>query len=254
MNSLGSFALVGLAGFIAGAMNTVAGAGTLITFPLLLSLGVPPVAANVTSAVGLLSGSISGAIGYRRELAGQRDRLLRLGLASILGGVSGAVLLIVLSPGVFKAVVPALIALAVLMVVLQPHLSRRVVAVDHPHPVGAHPLLLWMLILLAGVYGGYFGAAQGVLLVAVLAVLLDTNLQRVNGMKNVLAVLVNSVAALMFAFLAHPNWRYVAIIAVCSAFGGQAGAAIGRRLSPEVLRGVIVIAGLAALVEIALST
>jgi len=242
--------LVGVAGLAAGTMNTVVGSGTLITFPVLLSLGVPPVTANVSNTIGLVPGSFSGAYGYRRELAGQRDRLVRLGLASLSGGVAGALLLLVLPAGVFRAVVPVLIVLALVLVVAQPRLSRRFVgtAADNPSH-GRHPVLLWSLVLLTGVYGGYFGAAQGVLLVAALGALLDTNMQRVNGVKNVLAGLVNGMAGVLFSILAHPNWVYVGIIAVTSALGGQLGAVVGRRLSPLVLRGVIVVVGVAALVK-----
>jgi len=242
--------LVAVAGLAAGTINTVVGSGTLITFPVLLYLGVPPVTANVTNTIGLVPGSFSGAWGYRRELAGQRPRLIRLGGASLIGGVAGALLLLVLPPDVFKAVVPVLIAVALALVVAQPWLSRRLVSEDHPNPVGAHPVLLWTLVLLTGVYGGYFGAAQGVLLMAVMGTLLDTDLQRVNGIKNVLAGLVNAVAGVIFIVLANPNWTYVAIIAVTSALGGQLGGHIGRRLSPPLLRGVIVVVGVAALAKL----
>lgn len=242
-----------LAGVAAGTMNTVVGSGTLITFPVLLSLGVPPVTANVSNTIGLVPGTFSGAYGYRRELTGQRDRLLRLGSASLVGGIAGALLLLVLPAGVFRAVVPVLIVLAVALVIAQPRLSRRFVgtgtgqsqATSH----GRHPALLWALVLLTGVYGGYFGAAQGVLLVAVMGALLDSNLQRVNGLKNVLSGVVNAVAGLLFILLSDPNWVYVALIAVGSTIGGQLGAVVGRRLSPTVLRGVIVVVGLAALTK-----
>jgi uncharacterized membrane protein YfcA len=254
VTGLGSAALVAAAGLAAGTINTVVGSGTLITFPVLLSLGVPPVTANVTNTIGLVPGSLSGAIGYRRELAGQRDRLVRLGVASTLGGITGALLLLVLPAGVFKAVVPALILLALVLVVAQPKLSRRFLGdAEHPHAVGRHPVLLWCIVLATGVYGGYFGAAQGVLLVATMGLMLDTNLQRVNGMKNVLAGLVNAVAGIIFILLANPNWTYVLIIAVSSAVGGQLGAVVGRRLSPVVLRGVIVVVGLAALTKFVLA-
>jgi uncharacterized membrane protein YfcA len=243
---------VAVAGVGAGMINAVVGSGTLITFPVLLSLGVPPVTANVSNTIGLVPGGFSGAYGYRRELAGQRERLLRLGLASFAGGVIGAVLLLVLPAGVFKAVVPALIVLALVLVVLQPRLSRRFVG-KAAHEVetgtGRHPALLWSLVLLTGVYGGYFGAAQGVLLVAMLGALLDGNLQRVNALKNVLTSLVNLVAGVLFVLLAHPNWVYVLLIAAGSTIGGQLGALIGRRLPAVALRGVIVLVGLAALVK-----
>ncbi|MGZ4559168.1 MAG: sulfite exporter TauE/SafE family protein [Mycobacteriaceae bacterium] len=250
MTGLAAAALVGAAGLAAGTINTVVGSGTLITFPVLLSLGVPPVTANVTNTIGLVPGSFSGAWGYRRELAGQREQLIRLGSASLIGGIAGALLLLVLPADVFQAAVPVLIALALALVVAQPRLSRRFVGEEPQNPKGAHPVLLWSVVLLAGVYGGYFGAAQGVLLMAAMGMLLDTDLQRVNGMKNVLAGLVNAVAGVIFAVLANPNWTYVAIIAVSSALGGQFGAQIGRRLSPVLLRGVIVVVGVAALAKL----
>ena len=252
MTSTAGLIAVAVAGVGAGMINAVVGSGTLITFPVLLSLGVPPVTANVSNTIGLVPGGFSGAYGYRRELAGQRERLLRLGLASFTGGVIGALLLLVLPAGVFKAVVPALIVLALVLVVLQPRLSRRFVGRTSSGVeagTGRHPVLLWLLVLLTGVYGGYFGAAQGVLLVAMLGALLDGNLQRVNALKNVLTSLVNLVAGVLFILLAHPNWVYVLLIAVGSSIGGQLGALIGRRLPPIVLRGVIVVVGLAALVK-----
>jgi len=244
--------VVALAGVAAGTMNTVVGSGTLITFPVLLSLGVPPVTANVSNTVGLVPGTFSGAYGYRRELAGQRGRLLRLASASLLGGIAGALLLLVLPARVFRAVVPVLIVLALALVIAQPRLSRRFVGTDpaaQHASQGRHPVLLWVLVLLTGVYGGYFGAAQGVLLVAIMGALLDHNLQRVNGLKNVLSGVVNAVAGLLFVLLAHPNWVYVALIAVGSTVGGQLGAVVGRRLSPTALRAVIVVVGLAALTK-----
>ncbi len=253
MTDWAAAALVGAAGLAAGTINTVVGSGTLITFPVLLALGVPPVTANVTNTIGLVPGSFSGAWGYRRELAGQRERLIRLGSASLIGGIAGALLLLVLPPDVFQAVVPVLIVLALAAVVAQPWLGRRFVAEDRPSPAGAHPLLLWSLVLLIGVYGGYFGAAQGVLLIAVMGMLLDTDLQRVNGIKNVLAGLVNGVAGVIFVVLADPDWTYVAIIAVSSALGGQFGGQIGRRLPPMLLRGLIVVVGVADLTKFALS-
>lgn len=242
-------ALVAAAGLAAGTTNALVGSGTLITFPALLSLGVPPVTANVTNTIGLVPGSFSGALGYRHKLSGQRPRLFRLGGASLTGGIAGALLLLVLPAEVFKAAVPVLIALALALVVAQPWLSRRFAGRERHGPVAAHPVLLWSVVLATGVYGGYFGAAQGVLLIAALGTLLDTDLQRVNGIKNVLAGLVNAVAGVIFIVLAHPNWTYVAIIAVSSAVGGQIGGQIGRRLSPVLLRGVIVVVGVAALVK-----
>jgi uncharacterized membrane protein YfcA len=250
VTDLATIALVGSAGLAAGAINTVVGSGTLITFPVLLALGVPPVTANVSNTIGLVPGTASGAWSYRGELAGQRGRLIRLGSASLLGGIAGGLLLLSLPAGVFKAVVPVLIILAVGLVVAQPWLSRRLTTAEHHARIGrARAALLWCAVLLTGVYGGYFGAAQGVLLIAILGILLEPDLQTANALKNVLAGLVNGIAGVIFIILAHPDWTYVAIIAAGSTLGGQIGGLIGRRLSPVVLRGIIVIVGIAALVK-----
>jgi uncharacterized protein len=247
-----SFALVGVAGLAAGAINTVVGSGTLITFPILLALGIPPVTANVSNTIGLVPGSFSGAWSYRRELAGQHKRLVRLGSASLIGGIIGALLLLRLPAGVFKAVVPVLIILALCLVTAQPWLSRRLTG-SEDHASAGRPALLWAAVMLTGIYGGYFGAAQGVLLIAILATLLEADLQRMNALKNVLTGLVNGVAGVIFIVLASPDWTYVAIIAVGSALGGQIGGLIGRRLSPAMLRGIIVVVGVTALVKFLLS-
>ncbi|HEX2902518.1 MAG TPA: sulfite exporter TauE/SafE family protein [Jatrophihabitans sp.] len=248
MTSVGGLAAVAVAGLGAGTINAVVGSGTLITFPVLVSIGVPPVTANVSNNIGLVPGGFSGTWGYRRELAGQRARLLRFGLASLLGGIVGATLLLVLPAGVFKAVVPILIVIALVLVVAQPRLARRFVHPDRP-PTARHARLLWLLVFATGIYGGYFGAAQGVILLAALGALLDANLQRVNALKNALTSLVNLVASVLFICFAHPDWTLVLIIAVSSAIGGQLGALVGRRLPPVALRGLIVVVGTAALIK-----
>jgi uncharacterized protein len=241
-----------LAGMAAGTINTVVGSGTLITFPTLLAMGIPPVTANVSNTVGLVPGSLSGAIGYRRELRGQRRRLVRLGSASVVGGITGGVLLLVLPASAFGAIVPVLIGLGCLLVVLQPAISRRVAAraaargVERPEH-GA--LWVWVLVLLTGVYGGYFGAAQGVLLMAVLGVGLSETMQRNNATKNVLALLVNLVAAILFMVVAHVDWEVAGLIALGAVIGGQIGATVGRRLPAWALRGVIVLVGVVALTQ-----
>jgi uncharacterized protein len=241
-----------LAGIAAGTINTVVGSGTLITFPTLLAIGVPPVTANVSNTLGLVPGSLSGAIGYRRELSGQRDRVLRLGAGSVLGGVTGALLLLVLPEDAFSAIVPVLIAIGCLLVVVQPAISRRVAARAESRGMtrpehGA--LWVWVLVFLTGVYGGYFGAAQGVLLMAILGVGLTETMQRNNATKNVLAMLVNLVAAIVFIVVAHIDYEVAAIIAVGSVIGGQIGATVGRRLPSWALRTFIVVVGVAALVQ-----
>lgn len=237
-----------LAGLAAGTINTVVGSGTLITFPTLLAFGVPPVTANVSNSIGLVPGSISGAVGYRRELVGQRPRVFRLGLASLIGGLIGGALLLVLPEGAFAAIVPALILLGIVLVVFQPRISTWVAAragADQTSVAGAW--WVWPGVLLAGVYGGYFGAAQGVLLMAIMGIGISETLQRLNAVKNVLAVCVNGVSGLLFVLVADVDWRIVGLIGVGSVIGGQIGASAGRRLPAPVLRGFIVIVGTAAL-------
>jgi hypothetical protein len=250
--SAAEVASIALAGLGAGAINTLVGSGTLITFPVLLAWGYAPVTANVSNTIGLVPGSVSGAIGYRRELAGQRPRVLRFGAMSLLGGLTGAVLLLVLPESAFKAIVPAFIVLAVTLVLLQPRLDRwlvrREIQLD-----GRHRLLTLLAVYATGVYGGYFGAAQGIMLLAVLGVALAQDLQRTNALKNVLAGLVNGIAGVYFVLAAHVAWAPAGIIAGSSIVGAQLGARYGRRLPPEALRGVIVIVGIAAIVRLSTS-
>jgi uncharacterized protein len=245
--TLWQMAAVLLAGMAAGTINAVVGSGTLITFPTLLAFGVPPVTANVSNTIGLVPGVASGIVGYRRELRGQRDRIVRLGSASLVGGVVGAVLLLVLPDGAFAAIVPALILLGLLLVVLQPRVSAWVNARHEGARGDFGPWWVWPAVLGTGGYGGYFGAAQGVILMGVLGIGIDDALQRLNGLKNVLAGLVNGIAGLIFVFVADVDWTVVALIAAGSVVGGQVGATLGRRLSPLVLRVVIVVVGLVAL-------
>ncbi|MFH9249748.1 sulfite exporter TauE/SafE family protein [Streptomyces lydicus] len=243
------------AGLGAGTINTIVGSGTLITFPVLLAFGLPPVTANVSNTLGLVPGSLSGAFGYRRELTGQRRRLLRFGAIALLGGLSGAILLLALPSTAFGAIVPVLIAVALVLVVVQPRLAKKLRARRErngtaPHPDGGIALLLGLL--LASTYGGYFGAAQGVLYLSLMGLLLHEDLQRINALKNVLAAIVNGVAAVFFLFVATFDWTAVLLIAVGSTLGGQLGAKVGRRLPPTALRAVIVVVGLLAIVQLLL--
>lgn len=239
------------AGIAAGGINTIVGSGTLITFPVLLAIGYPPVTANVSNTVGLVPGSLSGAIGYRRELDGQRTRLLRLGSATLLGAVTGAAALLTLPEGAFAAIVPVLICIALVLVVLQPRLSAWVKQRRDSGPAPAHGgPVLWVAVFGTGVYGGYFGAAQGVLLLALLGVFVHEDIQRLNGVKNVLALLANAVSAVIFIVIADIAWPVVALIAVGAVIGGRLGATIGRRLPPKVLRAVIVVVGVIAVIRL----
>jgi len=208
--------------------------------------------ANVSNTVGLVPGSISGAIGYRAELAGQRARVRRLAAASLLGGVSGAIALLLLPGSAFEAIVPVLIALALVLVVLQPRLSTAVAARRREGASADGGPGLLAGIYGSGVYGGYFGAAQGVLLLGVMGVALDEDLQRINAVKNVLAALVNGVAAAIFIVVADVAWTPALLLAAGSAVGGQVGAKVGRRLSPALLRGLIVVVGVSAIAQIVL--
>ncbi|HEX4703846.1 MAG TPA: sulfite exporter TauE/SafE family protein [Pseudonocardiaceae bacterium] len=246
---------VAAAGVIAGMINTVVGSGTLITFPVLLAVGYPPLTANVSNGLGLVPGSLFGAIGYRDELAGQGVRVRRFGVASTLGAVIGAIALLMLPPRAFSAIVPVLIVLALVLVIAQPWLARRLAVRRATENAGADgdSWLLWLGILGTGVYGGYFGAAQGVLLLGMMGVALTESLQRVNAIKNVLAMLANLASGLVFVFVAHVSWIAVLLIAAGSGVGGVVGARVGRKLSPVVLRGVIVVIGLAALGKLLLT-
>jgi uncharacterized membrane protein YfcA len=228
-------------GLLAGMINTIVGSGSLLTFPTLLALGYPAVLANVTNTVGLISGSVSGAVGYRRELAGQRRRILELAPAVLAGGLIGAILLLALPGSFFRHVVPVLILLAVALVLVQPRLARRRaeqgVRRTRPGPV------LYAGSFATAVYGGYFGAAQGVILLALLGITLDDEVQRLNAVKNVLAAMVNAIAALLFIATTHVAWGAAGELIVGSTIGGQLGAHIGRRLHPSVLRALIAVVG-----------
>jgi uncharacterized protein len=237
------------AGLAAGTVNTIVGAGTLVTFPVLLAVGYPPVVANVSNTVGLAPGSVSGAIGYRAELAGQRRRLTSLGIASVAGGLTGGILLLQLPAAAFEAVVPVLIGLACVLVVLQPRLAAAMAdRRGEPPPHGGVPLHTG--VFASGVYGGYFGAAQGVLLIALLGLFLDEDLQRVNAAKNVLAGLVNGVAAVLFILVSDVSWAAAGLLAAGSVIGGQLGAVIGRRVPAAALRGLVVLIGAVAVVQL----
>ncbi|MGH2862263.1 MAG: sulfite exporter TauE/SafE family protein [Solirubrobacteraceae bacterium] len=240
------------AGLAAGTINTVVGSGTLITFPLLLGLGYAPVVANVSNTVGLVPGSATGSFGYRRELAGQRRRVMSFACVSLAGGIVGAVLLLSLPASAFKAIVPAFIGIALVLILIQPRLSSRLAARQAGERRGdGGPLSATGLgVFGAGVYGGYFGAAQGILLISILALGVEDELQRLNALKVVLTGLVNLVSGLVFVMVAHVAWAAAGLIAAGSIVGGVVGARFGRRLPPAALRIVIVIVGVAAIIQL----
>ena len=222
-------------------INAIVGSGSLITFPTLVALGFSPLVANVSNNVGLVFGNFSGVYGYRRELVGQGPRIKALTPYSIAGGILGATLLLV-HPSIFKSVVPWLVILAVVMVVLQPRLAKALAKRQGETTHGGTPLRVGMF--LTGIYGGYFGAAQGVILIAILAIGINDHLQRLNGFKNLATGAVNFVAGVLFIIFAPVNWTVAGIIAVSSIIGAQFGAKIGRRLPSQVLRAIIVVGGL----------
>ena len=226
------------------------GSGSLLTFPTLIALGYPPLIANVSNNIGLAPGSLSGAIGYRRELAGQRGMAIRLGVVAAAGGAIGAALLLLLPASAFERIVPVLILAACGLVIAQPRLSALARArASHaraadPHERRGLDPLLPLAVGGTGVYGGYFGAAQGVILMALLGVLVDDDLQRINALKNVLTAIVNGTAAVIFALTTAVAWDVALLLAIGSVIGGQTGAKIGRRIPPTLLRVVIVTVGL----------
>lgn len=241
-------AAIAAAGVAAGAVNAIVGSGSLITFPTLLAVGYPAKLANVSNTIGLAPGSVSGAVGYRRELVGQRRRVLHLMPAALLGGATGAVLLLALPGSVFRRVVPVLILIAVALVVIQPRLASRRAERGQ---VREHPgLVLHLGTFATAIYGGYFGAAQSVIYLALLGITLDDDLQRLNAVKNVIAAAVNLIAALLFLATTRVAWGAVVLLVFGSTTGGQIGALVGRRIPVSILRGVIVVVGIAVAVKL----
>jgi uncharacterized membrane protein YfcA len=236
-------AAVLVAGLVAGAVNAIVGSGSLLTFPTLLAVGLPPVTANVSNTIGLVPGGVSGTFGYRRELVGQRERLISLGAAGLLGGTVGAGLLLVLPPEAFERIVPFLVLFAAGVTAIQPALTSRLEHI-RARPAHDNPLVV-LAVFLTAIYGGYFGAGQGVILLALLLLLVNDDPQRLNGLKNAVILGVNAIAALIFAVVAPVDWYAVLLLAVSSIVGGQLGATVGRRLSPTALRIAIVVVGTA---------
>ena len=241
-----------LAGIGAGAVNAVIGSGSLITFPTLLAVGFSPVVANVSNNIGMVPGSIASALGYRRELEGQGRRARTLALASGSGGLCGAVLLLTLPSQVFDTIVPVLVLAACALMAAQPRLSVWVAGrrAEDARDVGLTPMAI---AFGAGIYGGYFGAAQGIILLSMLAVFVPDDLRRSNALKNVLAGTVNGVAALIFIVFADVAWAAVGLVGLGAAFGGILGAKVGRRVPPVILRTLVVVLGVAVAIRLILT-
>jgi uncharacterized protein len=245
---------VAAAGLAAGGINAVLGSGTLVSFPVLLAVGLPPVTATISNSLGLVAGGLTSSIGYRRELRGQRPLLLKLLPASVLGALTGAFLLLHLPAASFEAVVPVLIGVAVLLVAVQPLLQCALGArnpADAERPVrGGRLVALVTGAYATGSYGGYFAASQGVLQIGIFGLVLRLSLQRLNALKNVLTLAVNVVAAGTYLVVAtdRVDWRAAGLLAVGSLLGGHLGARFGRRLPSAVLRAAIVVLGVVAIV------
>ncbi len=249
--SLFEVASILLAGVAAGAINAAVGSGTLVTFPILISFGYPPVTATISNSLGLVPGGFSGTWGYRRELAGQKRRILQLVPASVLGALTGAWLLLHLPEATFEAVVPALLVAALVLVVAQPRIQKALAARSEGREDKEGSRRAWMAatfvgVYLVGCYGGYFAAAQGILLVGVVSVLMNDSLQRINALKNLLTLVVNIVAATAYIIVAFDriSWSAAGLIAVGSLVGGLVGSNVGRRLPDSTLRGAIVVLGI----------
>ena len=250
--------LILVAGVGAGAINSLVGSGTLITFPTLVALGFPPVTATMSNAVGLVAGGVSSTLGYRAELSGQWRRLRWQIPASVTGALIGSFLLLHLPEKVFTRIVPVLLILALLLVIAGPRIQayarRRAEAAgrsaEHVPPLRMAALVVGTFAV--GVYGGYFTAAQGILLMGVMGALLPEDMQRMNAAKNLLSLLVNIVAALAYTLVAFDriSWPVAGLIAVGSLVGGWLGSRYGRQLSPNALRAVIVVVGLIGLVRL----
>ncbi|RDH76553.1 sulfite exporter TauE/SafE family protein [Mycolicibacterium moriokaense] len=247
--------LIALAGVAAGAINSLVGSGTLVTFPTLVTLGYPPVVSTMSNAIGLVAGGVSGTWGYRRELRGQWHRLRWQIPASFVGALLGAWLLLHLPEKVFTDVVPVLLIAALILVVIGPRIQdfarRRAEAAGHSAEHVSRPRMAALVLgtFAVGVYGGYFTAAQGILLMGVMGALLPEDMQRMNAAKNLLSLIVNVVAAVAYILVAFDriSWLAAGLIALGSLLGGFFGAHYGRRLSPNALRAFIVVVGLIGL-------
>jgi uncharacterized protein len=253
----------------AGALNAVVGAGTIITFSTLLALGFPPVTANVSNTVGMVGGNLAAAYAYRSTLQGRARLIRRLVVASAIGGVTGGVLLLALPERAFEVIVPVLLILSGILAAIQPRVAAAIgrrrmraaaagrgavpaVVASRPDgatgggaPIHAGPLLI-AGVAATGVYGGYFGAAQGVILLALLGVFVGGDMNQVNGIKNILAFLANLVSAALFVAIADVRWSVVVLVAIGATIGGGLGGRYGRRLPAPALRALVVVVAFVA--------
>jgi len=238
-----------LGGLGAGIFNGVAGGGSLISFPLLLALGYPALTANVTNTVGIWPGYIGGAAGFRHQIAGQRDRLIRLSPVAVIGGIAGAILLLTTSSATFKSIAPWLVLGASVLFAAQPLLRRALDGGSHG-PSRTRPVLLSGGMFVASVYGGYFGAGMGVMLLAILGLALPDSIARTSGLRTALSILVNGVAAAVFLIHGGLAWRAVGLLAGGSLVGGWIGAKLALSIPATALRVVVVAVGLTTVVKL----
>jgi uncharacterized membrane protein YfcA len=235
--------ILAVAGFLAGAVNSLAGGGSFISFPALLAVGYPAVTANMTNTIALWPGYVGATSAYRRELTGQRSRVIALGVTSLVGGTVGSVLMLTTPGDVFKRVVPWLILLACILFALQP-LATSMLAKRDMQPSGHRSIGLHAAVLFAAVYGAYFGAGVGIVLLALLGLTMTDSLQRLNGLKQILVVLINTAALVAYGVFGSVAWPAVGIMAVTSLVGGRAGGAYSRHLNPTLLRVLVLAFGI----------
>jgi uncharacterized membrane protein YfcA len=241
--------LIFLAALAAGFINALAGGGTLVSFPVLLALGVSPVVANVTNTVALVPGTIGGMWSQRADFKSQYQRLLKLLPVAIVGGVGGGLLILNTSETAFNSLIPYLILLATLLLAAQVKIKNWVVArIGHTHTEQHNPLIMLSLVFLASVYGGYFGAGLGVILMAVLGLVTDDSMTRLNFLKQALGFAINMAAAIYFAFSGKVDWMIAFVMIFGSLTGGVLGGKLAGKIKPEILRWIVVSAGLIAAV------
>ena len=241
--------LVFFAAIAAGFINAMAGGGTLVSFPVLLAVGISPVAANVTNTVALLPGTIGGMWAQRKDFKSQYQRLLKLLPVAIVGGISGGLLLLNTSENTFRSIIPYLILLATLLLAAQARIRSWVVGrIGQAHTETHNPIVMMSLVFMAAIYGGYFGAGLGVILMATLGLVTDENMTRLNFLKQALGFAINLAAAVYFAFSGKVNWWVAFIMIFGSLLGGWIGGQLAGRIKPEILRWIVVSAGLVAAV------
>lgn len=239
--------LIFLAAVTAGFINAMAGGGTLVSFPVLLALGISPVVANVTNTVALVPGTIGGMWAQRDAFRSQYKRLLKLLPVSVIGGVAGGLLILNTSEDAFKSLIPYLILAATLLLGFQIRIKNWVVSrIGHAHSEHHNPIFMLSMVFLAAVYGGYFGAGLGVILMATLGLVTDESMTRLNFLKQALGFAINLAAAIYFAFSGKVDWMIAFVMIFGSLFGGWVGGRLAGKMKPEILRWIVVTAGLVA--------